>query len=122
MDATDWASFFLFGWGASFSGYVVLQALTLVAVKRPYWYAVVLPFPIMLWVTYATAQAYWQQSNIWPLLMVFASPVAALYLLVLGAIGLKHQAHPQSRSLILLMLGVVIAASLPYVYMVTLYG
>jgi hypothetical protein len=111
----DWAGFFVTGWGSAFSAYVVLQALTLVVLKRPLWYAAAVPVPLMLWVAIATVQAWQQHSNLWPLPMIFTSPVAVLYLLLLGTIGLVHQAHSQRRGLVSLMFAVVIGATLPYV-------
>jgi hypothetical protein len=40
----------------------------------------------MLPVVVLTFQAYRQQSNLWPILLLFASPLALLYLIVLIAI------------------------------------
>jgi len=118
----DWTRFFFAGWGSSFSAYVALQALTLVALRRPAWYLALVPIPFMLWVALLTGQAWGQQSNLWPLLMIFTSPVAVLYLLLLGTVGLISQAHPRRRSLVSLMFIVIVGASLPYVYMFAIAG
>jgi hypothetical protein len=71
----------------------------------------------MIWVAFITAHAWQQQSNMWPITMIFASPVAILFLLILGVVGLVMQTHPSRRPLIASLFAVVVAACLPYVYM-----
>jgi hypothetical protein len=38
----------------------------------------------MAWVAYATADAWAQQSNLWPILMIFASPLALIYVIAVA--------------------------------------
>lgn len=117
MDIGSWMGFFAFGWGTTFAAYVILQVIALFVLKRPILYAAALPVPIMLWVAYVTFDAFLHQSNMWPMLMILASPVAILFLLVVAAIGLKVQAHVRRVPLLSSMLAIAVAAAVPYVFM-----
>lgn len=87
-DVFPWAEFFLVGWGWSFGLYLVVQAAALVIVrgKGRWWTA--LPIPFMAVVVYLTVDAYFQKSDVWPIAVIFASPVAIVYILVAGGIAL----------------------------------
>lgn len=65
--------------------YLVMQvtaAITLRGVARLLAMLPVIPIP---WITVVTIRAYQQDSNLWPILLIFACPAAALYIgLVLG--------------------------------------
>ena len=112
----DWVMFFLAGWGAGFSAYAVLQAITLWALKRPVWYLALLPLGPMGYVAMLTSVAYARSSNLWPIVMIFASPIAVLYLLAVGVIGLRVQEHPRKRNLVWAMIGISLIACIPYVF------
>jgi len=111
----EWATFFLAGWGAGFTAYLTLQVLTLCVLKRPIWYLALLPLIPMAFVVVMTLTAYLQASNLWPIVMIFASPLAVLYLLVVGISGVLIQVHPKRRMLVTVMVGVSLAACVPYV-------
>ena len=68
--------------------YVVLQVVALMRSSDGSRVAAVLPLFVMVPVFALTAVALVQESNLWPLLMLFASPVALLYV---GAIALLPQ-------------------------------
>jgi len=119
MDIGSWIGFFVIGWGATFSAYVVLQVIALLTLKRPIWYAAALPVPIMLWVAYVTFDAFLHSSNMWPMLMIMASPFAVVFVLVIAAIGLIIQAHARRWRIVSAMLAVAVAAAGSYVYMST---
>jgi hypothetical protein len=42
-----------------------------------------LPLPAMAYVLYTTVAAFKEHSNMWPILLIIASPVAAFFLLLL---------------------------------------
>ena len=96
--------FFLFGWGSTFAAYVVLQVLTVATLKGAVRYAALLPLPFMIGVAVVTVSAWHNQSNLWPIVMIFASPLALLYLLFVGLGGLSYQRHPLRGGLIAPML------------------
>jgi hypothetical protein len=58
-----------------------------------------LPVIPMAWITVITIRAYQQESNLWPILLIFACPAAALYIgLVLGlALAIKRERRLVSR-------------------------
>jgi len=117
MNLGNWPSFFVIGWGTTFTAYVILQVITLVTLRRPYVYAAAVPLPFMSWVAFATLDAFLHGSNIWPMLMILTSPCAILFLLVVTAIGLKMQGHLRRGWIVSAMLAIAVAASGPYVYM-----
>jgi hypothetical protein len=117
MNTIEWLSFFLAGWGSFFSAYSVLQVLMLLTLKRSWRYWALLPIPFMLWLLIVTLQAYHAHSNMWPILMIFISPLAALAVAIFLLIGLRVQAHPHKRALTLATIAIVLTACLPYVYM-----
>jgi hypothetical protein len=119
MEIVSWLRFFLIGWGAPFTAYVILQIVALVTLKRPYWYIAALPAPIMLWVLFITFDALLKGSNVWPVLMIFASPVAVFFILVVASIGLIVQAHARRWRIVSAMSAIAIAAAGSYVYMST---
>ena len=86
VSAIDWASFFLFGWGAPFTAYVIAQLIGVVHFKGSRRIVVGAPLPLMLLVAVVTFTAYAKQSNLWPIWMILASPVALAYVVVVGGI------------------------------------
>ena len=103
MNAVDgislWGRFFLAGWGLPFTLYVLAQALAVVRFKGRARMWAAAPIPLMAWVLYATLDAFAQQSNLWPVLMILTSPVALAYLVLLAiAVSLRRRAKASSGS------------------------
>lgn len=92
-DLAGWATFFL-TFGLPFTLYVAAQAVALVRFRGASraWAALAIPF--MAWVVWLTIGAYRQQSNLWPIALIFLSPLALLYL---GAIALVVRARARER-------------------------
>jgi hypothetical protein len=65
--------------------YFVAQCYTL-AWRGAWRIAAAVPLVGMIPVIVLTFQEYRQQSNLWPILLLFASPLALLYLIVLMAV------------------------------------
>lgn len=66
--------------------YPALQVYT--ALKFPgFWrLAALLPVPAMGYVVIVTIAAFVQQSNLWPILLIFVGPVATVYLALLTVV------------------------------------
>jgi hypothetical protein len=75
--------FFLAGWGVGFTVYSVLQLLAVVTLQHRRRVIVLLPAPVMLGVLVWTVFAYRNGSNLWPIIMIFASPLSVVGLIVL---------------------------------------
>jgi hypothetical protein len=117
MDAiSGLTGFFIGGWGSSFAAYVAVQAIALATLKRSFRFWAMLPIPFMLVLAFITFSAYSHDSNMWPLLMIFLSPIALLYVVGLELVGLGVQAHPSGTTLAVVTVGILAAACLPYVY------
>lgn len=87
-DVFPWTEFFLIGWGWSFTIYLLVQAVALLIVRgRGRWWTA-LPIPVMALVLYWSLDAFSEKSSLWPVLMVFASPLAIVYVLIAGGIAL----------------------------------
>jgi len=82
-----WSTFFLLGWGLPFTLYLIAQAVTLVRLRGAARLWVAVPVPFMLWVLYVTLDAFAQKSNLWPIVMIFASPIALVYVLIVAAVA-----------------------------------
>jgi hypothetical protein len=65
------------------AGYLIAQVYTLIAWRHRWRVAAMVPLIVMVPVSVLTVQEYRQQSNLWPILMLFASPPALLYLILL---------------------------------------
>lgn len=85
MSTVDWARFFLLGWGLPFSLYVIAQIAALVIFRGRMRWLVAVPILPMSWVVFITARAWAERSNLWPIIMIFSSPVALVYVLVITA-------------------------------------
>jgi hypothetical protein len=68
------------------AAYFVAQCYTLIAWHGAWRIATAVPLIGMIPVVVLTFQEYRQQSNLWPILLLFASPLALLYLVVLMAV------------------------------------
>lgn len=67
---------------AAVPAYPVLQVTALSSLKGGWRYAAAVPLLAMIPLVAFTLIAFQQQSNLWPLPLILASPVASLYLLV----------------------------------------
>ena len=66
---------------ASIPAYLVLQAIGLWSLRNDWLKAAVLPLIPMALVVVYTIDAYLKESNLWPVILILASPIAAVYLL-----------------------------------------
>ena len=69
-------------WGA-FVLYLALQIFAPIRLRGAWRWLSLLPIPIMSCTLYVTVVALKEGSNIWPILLLLSSPVAALFLLLL---------------------------------------
>lgn len=99
MGAADWMAFFVLGWGLPFTAYVVAQVLALYRLRGNLRWVVFVPVLPMVWVAYVTAEAWAAQSNIWPIIMIFASPVAFVYVALVALVArLKSRSSVQGQA------------------------
>ena len=79
----DDLGFFFAGWGVGFTVYVVVQLAAVCSVRGRRRAIVAIPLPFMaavfLWTDYAARK----ESNLWPVVMILTSPVAALTVVLL---------------------------------------
>lgn len=95
---SGWLWFFFGGWGLPFTAYVVLQVLALRRVHRlPRW-IVLLPVLPMAIVVAATIWLLAHDSNLWPMILIFAGPLAALYLVVVWLLDSRRSAAGANRT------------------------
>ena len=75
----DWLLFFVSPYGLSTTAYVVVQLVAIVRTSG--WTRVVclLPLPLMAVLLIQSFHAYQGDSNLWPVLLIFAAPVALMY-------------------------------------------
>jgi hypothetical protein len=71
-----------------FPAYVIAQVVAIWRLRSGWRWASLVPVPPMIFVVAATIKFFIEQGNLWPLLLLFSSPVALLY--VLAIFGL-HQ-------------------------------
>ncbi len=67
--------------------YVVVQIITLMRSSRGSRMTAALPLIVMVPVFVHAAVGLVQESNLWPLLMLFASPIALLYITVVAILA-----------------------------------
>jgi hypothetical protein len=75
--------FLLAGWGLPFTVYVFSQILVAFRLRGAWRGLSLLPIPVMTYVVYATVAAFREHSNMWPILLIIASPVAVFFLVLL---------------------------------------
>ena len=68
-----------------FPAYVIAQIVAIVRLRRGWRWASLVPVIPMIIVVVLTVEALLQQSNLWPVLLLFASPPALGFILVLFA-------------------------------------
>ena len=64
--------------------YIILQFVVIWRSSGPSRWVAALPLVVLVPVFVLTGVAYAQESNLWPLLLLFASPVALLYVVIVG--------------------------------------
>jgi hypothetical protein len=79
MSSDVWVGFFFTGLGLPFTVYVVLQFVAPFFVRGWRRLAILLPLPIMAWVLLTAIQSFHQESNMWPILIIFFSPFAIVF-------------------------------------------
>lgn len=87
----QWALSFAMIWSAP--GYLVLQALALWRLRGGWRLAAAIPAVPMALVLAYTVVAYRAGSNLFPLVLIFTSPLALLYLLIVLFVRWKRQAR-----------------------------
>lgn len=83
----NWILFFLTSWGLSFTVYLILQIGAILNLQGKMRNFVMLPLPIMALIIIVTIVGYQQQSNLWPIYLIFVSPLAVLFVGTVWAIG-----------------------------------
>ena len=74
--------------------YLPLQAYAALSMRGLSRILSIVPLLLMVPVFAITANAYHQQSNLWPILMIFAAPVATLYLMILIVVRRTSRGQP----------------------------
>ncbi|HLN26419.1 MAG TPA: hypothetical protein VK395_01595 [Gemmataceae bacterium] len=75
----------LIGFGSALA-YIALQLYTGIRWRGGWRIVALLPLLLMIPVFVITALAYAQQSNLWPILLIFAAPLGTGYLVILMVI------------------------------------
>lgn len=70
----------------SVAAYLVLQPVVIACSSGPARWVAAAPLAVMVPTGVLTVVALAQQSNLWPLLLLMASPVALLYVVVVGVL------------------------------------
>ena len=83
MTLSELVSFLFTGWGLPFTVYVFSQIFVPIRLRGAWRWLSLLPIPVMGYVVYATVAAFKIHSNMWPILLILASPVAAFFLILL---------------------------------------
>jgi hypothetical protein len=64
--------------------YIILQFVVIWRSSGPSRWVAALPLVVMVPIFILTVVALLQESNLWPLYLLFASPVALLYIVIVG--------------------------------------
>ena len=83
MPSSDLLWFFITSWGLPFTVYIFAQIFVPLRLRGAWRGLSLLPIPVMAYVVYATVAAFKQHSNMWPILLIMTSPVAAFFLVLL---------------------------------------
>lgn len=98
MTLSAWTSFFLTGWGLAFALYVLAQTAAIVFLRGRLRRWAAAPIPVMALVLVVTIVAVSQESNLWPIWLILASPIALVYLAaVLIAVFFTRRRESQSE-------------------------
>ena len=74
--------------------YVITQMVAIFRLRGGWRWASLVPVIPMIYVLAVTIKAFEQQSNLWPLLLLFSSPLALVYILLV--VGLYQPAQRTS--------------------------
>ncbi len=91
VSISDWGRFFFTSWGIPFTVYLVLQIAAILHLEGGSRKAVLVPLAIMAIVVIITMIAYQQESNLWPIYLIFSSPFAAIAVGIIWLSGLKNK-------------------------------
>ncbi len=86
----DWLRFFVIGPGVPFTGYLALQIIAVLRLAGGWRIAALPPIPIMGWAVFSTADAYRQESNLWPIGLMLSSSVALAYVALVLIASIVH--------------------------------
>jgi uncharacterized protein (DUF58 family) len=75
----DWLQFFVSPYGLPTTAYVVVQLVAIARTSGWTRVACLLPLPLMTILLIQSFHAYQADSNLWPILLIFAAPVALLF-------------------------------------------
>jgi peptidoglycan/LPS O-acetylase OafA/YrhL len=80
-----------------FPGYVLAQVLAFRRLRRVWLWVALLPAVVMALVVISSVVAFTQDSPQWPLLILFLSPIALLFVVMLmvihGIVQSRHENH-----------------------------
>jgi hypothetical protein len=69
-------------WGLPFIVYLGLQIAAVIRLRGARRLVSIIPVLPMIWVVAFTISAFREQSNLWPILLILASPLAAIFIAV----------------------------------------
>jgi hypothetical protein len=75
----DWLWFFLAGWGLPATAWTALTVVAACRLEGRLRLLAMVPVPIMAVVAVVTASLYANDSNLWPILLIFGAPLACLW-------------------------------------------
>ena len=79
---------------AGLIGYPILQIVAIVKMHGRWRILACLPLVLMLPVLFVTIQGLYQQSNLWPIILIFTGPIVLVYLIVLLIV---HKVSSQAK-------------------------
>jgi hypothetical protein len=91
MTVIGWVMFFC-TWGLPFIIYLSLQIAAVIRLRGARRLVSIIPMLPMVGVVAVTISAFREQSNLWPILLIIASPFAALFIAVVCLTAPKKNA------------------------------
>ena len=93
MNQFSWVHFFMFGYGQTFTAYIVLQTIATIVFERNR-IIVSAALPVMLVALLVSVLSFYCNSNMWPILLILLSPIAIGYV-VLTSIWFLYRKRKQ---------------------------
>jgi hypothetical protein len=87
--------FFVAGFGLLFTTYLIVQLLAIFLIDDRARRAIWVPLPIMAIVLSASLVAFSKGSNMWPLWLIVASPIATIYV---AAVWIRYVVKKRGRA------------------------
>lgn len=87
---TDWIKFFFTSWGIPFTIYLILQIGSILYLKGNDRKVALLPLPVMILIVIITIVGYRRGNNLWPIYLIFVSPLAAIFIGIVWVRGLRR--------------------------------